>query len=93
MITLCNKALMAMASVALVTSVEAAPVLEPTTQGFIDALAKQSGPPIYDLKPEDARNVLAGAQSQPVAKLPASIENRTLPVGPTGSVKVRIVKP
>ncbi|PRY06177.1 alpha/beta hydrolase [Paraburkholderia sp. BL25I1N1] len=93
MITLRNKALMAMASAALVTSVEAAPVLEPTTQGFIDALAKQSGPPIYDLKPEDARNVLVGAQSQPVAKLSASIENRTLPVGPTGSVKVRIVKP
>jgi acetyl esterase len=84
---------LAMASAAFATSVGAAPVLEPTTQGFIDALAAQSGPPIYTLAPGDARNLLAEVQSRPTAKLPARIENRTLPVGPTGSVKVRIVKP
>lgn len=70
-----------------------APVLEPTTQKFIDDLAAAGGPPIYTLSPEAARNVLAGAQAQPVAKLPASIENTTFPVGPTGSVRIRIVRP
>jgi acetyl esterase len=93
MTTLKKMTLGAMVSATLTTSVSAAPVLEPSTQSFIDALAAQSGPPIYTLSPADARNVLAGAQSKPVARLPAEIENRDFPVGPTGSVKVRIVKP
>jgi acetyl esterase len=65
----------------------AAPVLEPTTQKFIDALAAAGGPPLYTLSPDAARDVLAGAQAQPVAKLPAAIEDTTFPVGPTGSVR------
>ena len=75
------------------SSAPVAPVLEPTTQAFIDALAKGGGAPIYTLTPEAARKVLDGAQSGPVAKLAADVESRTLPVGPTGSVKVRIVRP
>jgi acetyl esterase len=71
----------------------AAPVLEPATQKFIDALAAAGGPPIYTLSPDAARDVLAGAQAQPVTKLPASIEDTTFPVGPTGSVRIRIVRP
>ena len=71
----------------------AAPVLEPTTQKFMDALAAAGGPPIYTLSPDAARDVLAGAQAQPVAKLPAAIEDTTFPVGPTGSVRIRLVRP
>jgi acetyl esterase len=71
----------------------AAPVLEPTTQKFIDALTAAGGPPLYTLSPDAARDVLAGAQAQPVAKLPAAIEDTTFPVGPTGSVRIRIVRP
>ena len=63
----------------------AAAVLEPTTRKFIDALAAAGGPPIYTLSPQAARDVLAGAQAQPVAKPPAAIEDTTFPVGPTGS--------
>jgi acetyl esterase len=70
-----------------------APVLEPTTQKFIDALAAAGGPPIYTLSPEAARDVLADAQAQPVAKPQASVEDTTFPVGPTGSVRIRIVRP
>src|SRR5262245_12670869 len=70
-----------------------APVLEPTTQSFIDALIAAGGPPLYTLTPDAAREVLAGAQRQPVAKLPASITDTTFPVGPTGSVRIRIVRP
>jgi acetyl esterase len=71
----------------------ATPVLEPTTQKFTDALAAAGGPPLYTLSPDAARDVLAGAQAQPVAKLPASIEDTTFAVGPTGSVRIRIVRP
>ncbi|WP_133646149.1 alpha/beta hydrolase [Paraburkholderia flava] len=83
----------ASAGTALASGAYAAPVLEPATQAFIDGLAAHGGPPIYTLSPADARNVLAGAQSQPVAKLPAHIEDRVLPIGPTGKVAIRIVKP
>ncbi len=69
------------------------PAVEPGTQKFLDALAAAGGPPIYTLSPEAARKVLSGAQSGPVAKLPADIEEKVLPVGPTGSVKVRVVRP
>jgi acetyl esterase len=71
----------------------AAPVLEPATQAFIDALAAHGGAPIYTLSPTDARAVLAGAQAGPIARLPARIEDQVWPVGPTGQVAVRIVRP
>jgi acetyl esterase len=70
------------------------PVLEPTTQSFIDSLNAAGGPPIYTLSPAAARDVLSNAQkAASVEKLPASIEDTTFPVGPTGSVNVRIVRP
>jgi acetyl esterase len=69
------------------------PVLEPRTQAFIDSLNDAGGPPIYTLTPEAARAVLAQAQDIPVEKPAASIEDTTFPVGPSGSVKIRIVRP
>jgi acetyl esterase len=65
--------------------------LEPHTQQFVDSLA--GAPPIYTLSPADARCVLTRAQSTPVGKPSAQIEDITLPVGPTGSVPIRIVRP
>jgi hypothetical protein len=48
-----------MAEVAnLPSAAAAAPVLERTTQHFIDALAAASGPPFYTLTPQAARKVL-----------------------------------
>ena len=41
----------------------------------------------------EARNVLSGPQSDPIAKLPAEIENKTIPVGPKGEIFIQIVKP
>jgi acetyl esterase len=89
------KALTVIGSAALIASsaVHAAPVLEPATQSFIDAVAKGGGAPIYTLTPEAARKVLDGAQAGPVKMLAADVEHRTLPVGPTGSVTVRVVRP
>jgi acetyl esterase len=69
----------------------AQPTLEPHTQHFIDSLA--GAPPIYTLSPADARSVLARAQSIPVGKPSSQIEDINLPVGPTGSVPIRIVRP
>jgi len=69
----------------------AQPVLELHTQEFVDSMV--GAPPIYTLSPADARSVLVRAQSTPVGKPSAQIEDVTFPVGPTGSVPVRIVRP
>lgn len=67
--------------------------LERNTDQFIQALAAKGGPPIYKLSIEEARKVLDGAQAGPVNKLPAQIEDRTIPGGPTGEISIRIVRP
>jgi acetyl esterase len=69
------------------------PLLEPRTQAFIEALAGQGGEPLYNLSYPAARRVLEDLQAAPVAKLPADIEEKALPVGPTGEVPVRIYRP
>jgi acetyl esterase len=69
----------------------AEPVLEPTTQKFIDSLAGTT--PIYRLSPDAARKVLHDVQSGPVALPKASIEDRTLPVGPKGETHIRVIRP
>ena len=69
------------------------PVLDPTTQAFVDALETQGGKPLYTLSYEDARKVLEDAQAINVKKLPADIEEKVFPGGPTGDVSVRIYRP
>jgi acetyl esterase len=65
--------------------------LEPHTQEFVDNLA--GAPAIYTLSPANARSVLTKAQAIPVGKPTAQIEDLTFPVGPTGSVPVRMIRP
>ena len=67
--------------------------LEPVTQHFVDSLAVAGAAPIQSLSPVDARAVLAKAQAGPIGKPAAKLEERTLPIGPKGSVRVRIVRP
>ena len=69
------------------------PVLEPTTQAFVDSLAAQGGKPLYELSYADARKILEDLQAKDVKKLPANIEEKIFPVGPTGEVSVRIYRP
>jgi len=69
------------------------PVLEPTTQAFIHALEAQGGKPLYELSYAAARKILEDLQAAPVSKLPADVEEKVLPVGPTGEVPVRIYRP
>src|SRR5258708_15590619 len=73
------------------TGALAAPVLEPTTQKFIDGLA--GGKPIYTLSPQSAREVLLRGQSGPIELAAVSIEDRLLPVGPTGQTRIRVIRP
>lgn len=67
-------------------------VLEPKTQAFVDALSAQGGKPIYELSYGEARKVLEDAQAGATA-LPADVEDKVLPIGPTGEVSVRIYRP
>jgi acetyl esterase len=69
------------------------PILEPKTQAFIDSVNAQKGTPLYELPYADARKVLEDAQAIDVKKLPADIEDKVLPVGPTGEVSLRIYRP
>lgn len=69
------------------------PFLTPDTQNFIDALEARGDPPLSSLTPEEARKVLADAQANPHDMPAADINDLELPVGPTGSVSVRFVRP
>ena len=72
---------------------EKKPILEPKTRAFIDAVNAQEGTPLYELPYAEARKVLEDAQAIEVTKLPADIEEKVLPGGPTGEVSVRIYRP
>jgi acetyl esterase len=51
-------------------------------------------PPVVELSPTDAREVLRQVQaSVPVELPPAKIDDRVIPGGPTGEVSIRIVRP
>jgi acetyl esterase len=74
-----------------VAAASSEPVLEPNTQAFIESLAGST--PIYKLSPSAARKVLDDAQSGSVSLAEATIEERTLPVGPTGQTTIHVVRP
>src|ERR1051326_981665 len=69
-------------------------VLEPKTQAFVDALAAHGGKPLSELSFADARKILEDAQaSATVTKMPADVEDKMFPVGPTGRTSVTIYRP
>ena len=67
------------------------PTLEPEAQAFSDATANP--PFLPDLGPEKGRIAVDDVQSGEIAKPTIDEEWITVPGGPTGEVKVRIVKP
>jgi acetyl esterase len=69
------------------------PSLEPATQQFLDELAASGALPLSGRSAASVRAALAGLQSGPIGKPDANIEDMTFPVGPTGAVPVRIVRP
>lgn len=65
--------------------------LESQAQAFVDAT---SDPPfLYQLTPEDGRKAVDGVQDSPIPKPEIDDEWIEIEGGPTGTVKVRIVKP
>jgi acetyl esterase len=68
-------------------------VLDPVVQKLLDDIVAAGYPPIYTLTPPDARNALAGFQTQPKHLPPTTVEDEVLNVGPTGRVPIRIVRP
>jgi acetyl esterase len=67
--------------------------VEKNTRAFLESLQRNPGPPLYKLSPEQARAVLSGLQAGQVEKLPAEIEDRTIPGGPIGEVSIRVIRP
>lgn len=67
--------------------------LEAKTRQFLDALKAQGGPPLNERPVAEARRFLEDAQANPGSLAPARIEERTVPGGPTGEIRVRIVRP
>jgi acetyl esterase/lipase len=66
-------------------------VLEPAAQEFADAT---STPPfIYELSPDEAREVLEGVQRSPIDKPDVDIQDITISGGPHGQIAVRLIKP
>ncbi|MFI5875759.1 alpha/beta hydrolase [Streptomyces sp. NPDC051445] len=67
------------------------PVLEPAAQAFAEATARP--PFLFDLPPAEGRKAVDEVQSGEVDAPAVDEEWVTVPGGPTGSVRVRIVRP
>ena len=67
--------------------------IEPSIKSFLEDVNSQTGPQLYELSVEDAREVLLNVQNIEVNKLPADIEDREIPGGLNGPVSIRIVRP
>lgn len=85
-------ALTSSAALALSSSPASADTLEPAAAAFAEAAA--GGQPIFELPYDDARAVLAGVQADTVAASAATTtQDMVWKVGPTGDVRIRIVRP
>ncbi|MGW0251341.1 alpha/beta hydrolase [Nocardia goodfellowii] len=65
--------------------------LEPAAQEFVDATSEP--PFLYQLAPEEGRKAVDSVQDSPIFKPEIDEQWITVAGGPTGSVRVRIVKP
>ncbi|MGI5289884.1 alpha/beta hydrolase [Nonomuraea polychroma] len=67
------------------------PVLEPAARAFAEATAQP--PFLFQLLPSEGRKAVDDVQSGPIDKPAVDEEWVTIPGGPTGQVKARIVRP
>ncbi|MFB0619605.1 alpha/beta hydrolase [Streptomyces sp. AGS-58] len=67
------------------------PVLEPAARAFAEATANP--PYLFDLGPVEGRKAVDEVQSGDIAKPDVDEEWITVPGGPTGSVRTRVVRP
>ena len=68
--------------------------VERNTRSFLENFQQNPGAPIHTLSPQEARAVLSNLQARShITKLPADIENRTIPGGTNGEILIQIVRP
>ena len=65
--------------------------LEPAAQEFVDATANP--PFLYELPPAEGRKAVDSVQDSPIEKPAVDEEWLEVPGGPTGTVRIRVVKP
>ncbi|WP_026413045.1 alpha/beta hydrolase [Actinomadura oligospora] len=70
---------------------ESRPVLEPAAQEFVDATANP--PFLYDLGPVVGRTTVDSVQDGDVPVPDADVVDLAIPGGPTGEVRVRVLRP
>jgi acetyl esterase len=69
-------------------------ILDPKNQWFLDFLKQLNRPQVFEVPLEQARGMHErGQELFPLPKLPAQIEQRTIPGGRKGSIGIRIVRP
>src|SRR5215469_13466811 len=70
------------------------PVLDAESQAFLKWVKESGRPEMHTLSVAEARALFAKGQAAvPVVKLPADIESRTIPAGPSGSLLIYVVRP
>jgi len=68
--------------------------IEPATRKFLDGVNAGTGPQLYEMSVEEARETVNNLQKQAgVTKLPADTEDRKVSGGPNGDVAIKIVRP
>lgn len=67
--------------------------MDPKASSFLEKINASKGPQIYQMTSDDARNVLTKIQAIDVPRMPADVEEKTLPVGLKGRVNVHVVRP
>ncbi len=71
-----------------------APVLDDRTQWFLQFLRDLKRPQVFEVSLEEARAMyIRGQQLFTLPKAPVTLVDRAIPVGPNGSVKVRVFFP
>ena len=68
------------------------PVLDHTIREFLDELAANAGPPVYQLTPDEARSTLLRAQSGTVRKPEAQIKDWNVDSA-VGALRLRTIRP
>lgn len=74
-------------------SFSAKPIVESSMQKFLDTINSQSGTPLYELSPTDARNLLLKVQDFDVSKLPADVKDIVIYAEPREEIFLRIIRP
>lgn len=70
------------------------PVLDPESQAFLKFVKDSGRPEMHTLSVQEARDLFTKGQlAVKLPYLPADIETRTIPVGPSGSLLIYIVRP